>query len=558
MTTTAVTEPVAERPGRGARIADQLIDRVWKLPPGGDYTATYGLRAPMRDGVELLGDLYRPAGGAPLGTILIRGPYGRSQLVSLAFARVYAARGWQVLLQSVRGTFGSGGAFEPMRREIEDGHDTAAWMRDQPWSTGSFATLGPSYLGFTQWALLMDPPPDLAASVVIVGPHDFNRSAHGIGSFSLADFLGWSDMVAHQEEAGVVQRLLRERSTQRRQRAAMDGVPLLASGEALLAGQAPWYRDWASRPDATDPFWKPMQLAGALDRVRTPVLLIGGWQDIFIRQTLDQWAHLHERGLDVAMTVGPWTHTDAAVKGGGRVTKEALDFLGARMAGRPEGRPTPVRVYVTGADAGWRGSADWPPPTTPQDLYIEPGRGLAATPSTRPAAPVIFTYDPTDPTPALGGPLLDGNTAGVVDNGPLEARADVVTFTGERLAETLEVAGTIVVELAHSSDNPHADLFVRVCDVDERGRSFNVTDGFVRLTDADRDQVVRVELAGTAHRFGPGHRVRLQISGGAHPRLARNLGSGEPAATGATLRPSTRTLPVDGRSRVVLPVVAPS
>ncbi|MFB9739989.1 CocE/NonD family hydrolase [Pseudonocardia sulfidoxydans] len=555
MTTTVATAPAARQAGRGMRLADRIIDRVWKLPPGGRYTVTLGLRAPMRDGIDLIGDLYTPADETPLGTILVRGPYGRTTLNSLAFARVYAARGWQVLLQSVRGTFGSGGAFEPMRREIEDGQDTVAWMRDQPWFIGSFATLGMSYLGFTQWALLMDPPPELAASVIVVGPHDFNRSTHGIGSFSLADFLGWSDMVAHQEDGSLTQRLLRERSTQRRQRTAMDGIPLVAAGETLLAGQAPWYRDWAARPDAADPFWKPMQLSAALDRVQTPVLLVGGWQDIFIRQTLDQWAHLRGRGLDVALTVGPWTHTDAAARGGGRVVKETLDFLGARLAGRPEGRPTPVRVHVTGADAGWRGSADWPPPTSPRELYLEPGRGLAATASTQPAAPVTFTYDPTDPTPALGGPLLDGKTAGVVDNGPLESRDDVVTFTGEPLTRTLEVAGTVVVELAHRSDNPHADLFVRICDVDERGRSFNVTDGFVRLTDADRDQVVRVELAGTAHRFGPGHRVRLQISGGAHPRLARNLGSGEPAATGSTLRPSTRTLPVDGRSRVVLPVV---
>ncbi|AEA24277.1 hydrolase CocE/NonD family protein [Pseudonocardia dioxanivorans CB1190] len=555
MTTTVATEPVAERPGRGMQLADRVLDRVWRLPSGGRYTVTRGLRAPMRDGVELIGDLYTPADVEPLCTILVRGPYGRTTLNSLAFARVYAARGWQVLLQSVRGTFGSGGAFDPMRREIEDGQDTVAWMRGQPWFDGTFATLGLSYLGFTQWALLMDPPPELAASVVVVGPHDFNLSAHGIGSFSLADFLGWSDMVAHQEEGTLLRRLVRERSAARRQQSAMDGIPLVASGEALLAGKAPWYRDWASRPEPSDPFWRPMQLSAALDRVRTPVLLVGGWQDLFIRQTLQQWTHLHGRGLDVALTVGPWTHADAAARGGGRVVKEALDFLGSRVAGRPATRPTPVRVYVTGADPGWRGSTDWPPPTTPRSLYVEPGRGLAAAASGRPAAPVTFTYDPADPTPALGGPLLDPKASGVVDNGPLEARADVVTFTGEALTETVEVAGTIVVELAHRSDNPHADLFVRICDVDERGRSFNVTDGFARLTDADREQVVRVELAGTAHRFGPGHRIRLQVSGGAHPRLARNLGSGEPAATGSTLRPSARTLPVDGRSRVLLPVV---
>ncbi|MFC7659204.1 CocE/NonD family hydrolase [Pseudonocardia benzenivorans] len=111
--------------------------------------------------------------------------------------------------------------------------------------------------------------------------------------------------------------------------------PARRLGEALLAGKAPWYRDWASRPEPSDPFWRPMQLSAALDRVRTPVLLVGGWQDLFIRQTLQQWTHLHGRGLDVALTVGPWTHADAAARGGGRVVKEALDFLGSRVAGGP-------------------------------------------------------------------------------------------------------------------------------------------------------------------------------------------------------------------------------
>ena len=68
------------------------------------------------------------------------------------------------------------------------------------------------------------------------------------------------------------------------------------------------------------------------------------------------------------------------------------------------------------------------------------------------------------------------------------------------LAETLEIAGPPVVELAHRSDNAHADLFVRICEIDAKGRSRNVTDGFVRLTDADRDQVVRVELSGAVSR----------------------------------------------------------
>ena len=105
-----------------------------------------------------------------------------------------------MLLQSVRGTFGSAGDFAPMVHEAPDAADTVAWLREQPWFTGTFATIGLSYLGYTQWALLADPPPELAAAVITVGPHDFHASSWGTGSFSLNDFLGWSHMMAHQEK----------------------------------------------------------------------------------------------------------------------------------------------------------------------------------------------------------------------------------------------------------------------------------------------------------------------------------------------------------------------
>src|SRR5258708_20560139 len=87
-----------------------------------------------------------------------------------------------------------------MANEIADGADTGAWLRDQPWFTGSCATVGLSYLGFTQWALLTDPPQQMKAAVITVGPHDLSAPRWGTGSFGLHDFLGWSDMVAHQEE----------------------------------------------------------------------------------------------------------------------------------------------------------------------------------------------------------------------------------------------------------------------------------------------------------------------------------------------------------------------
>ncbi|MEV6826992.1 CocE/NonD family hydrolase C-terminal non-catalytic domain-containing protein [Amycolatopsis sp. NPDC051102] len=117
----------------------------------------------------------------------------------------------------------------------------------------------------------------------------------------------------------------------------------------------------------------------------------------------------------------------------------------------------------------------------------------------------------------------------------------------------LEVLGSPVAELGHSSDNPFADLFVRLSEVDARGRSRNVGDGFVRLGPSTAQGVVRVELDPVAHRFARGSRLRLLVAGGSHPRWERNLGTGDDPATATTMLPSHRKIDLS-LSRLVVPV----
>ena len=126
-------------------------------------------------------------------------------------------------------------------------------------------------------------------------------------------------------------------------------------------------------------------------------------------------------------------------------------------------------------------------------------------------------------------------------------------FSSEPLTEPVEVLGEVAAELSVARDNRHADLFVRLCDVDPKGRSRNVCDGIVRLSDADPDGVVRVSLLGAAHRFAPGHRIRLQVAGGAHPRFARNPGTGQVEAPARDLVPTVYQLDL-AASALVLPV----
>ena len=121
----------------------------------------------------------------------------------------------------------------------------------------------------------------------------------------------------------------------------------------------------------------------------------------------------------------------------------------------------------------------------------------------------------------------------VVDNRELEARADVLTYTTAPLDGALEAIGPVSVELYVRASRPDFDVFARVCDVDVNGASWNVCDALARVAPGRFELVaenlwrVELELWPCGHRFAAGHRIRLQVASGAHPRYARNPGTGE-------------------------------
>jgi uncharacterized protein len=519
-------------------------------PPTTSYRVNRGLRTPMRDGVELIADHYEPLTPHPAGTLLVRGPYGRGYPFSILFADVYASRGYHVIVQSVRGTFGSGGEFNPMVNEAADGADTAAWLSDQPWFTGSFATIGVSYLGFTQWALLTDPPPEMRAAVITVGPHDLSGPRWGTGSFGLTDFLGWSDMVAHQEDPSRARALVRQLRARRALAVATSTLPLGEASRAMLGTGAPWFESWLEHPEYDDPHWAPLQLHQALERTQIPVLLLSGWQDLFLEQTLTQYMRLHERGVPIAVTIGPWTHTHMTTKGAPTVIRESLGWLGAHLSGTRRMARKPVRIHINGH--GWQDLDDWPPAMPEHVLYLRPAGHLGPTAADQDAPASTFTFDPADPTPTIGGRLLSPE-GGYRNDTRLGERTDVLTFTGAPLASDLYVVGTPLLQLSHSCDNRHNDLFVRISEVDARNRSRNVSDGYLCATPDSRN--IRIELDAVAHRFPAGSRIRVLIAGGSHPRFARNLGTGEPLSSGRRLAAATHTVHLGegGTSRLVLP-----
>ncbi len=519
-------------------LLSRLIGKLAKLPPAEtrDVIVERDLKVPMPDGVVLLADRYVPRGGERLPVILVRCCYGRRGFFGLINGRLFAERGYQVLIQSTRGTFGSGGQFEPFVCEHDDGLATVAWLKQQPWFSGAFATNGASYLGFVQWAIARDAGPELKAMAIQVSTAEFRSQTYTGGSYALDTTLSWTHLMANQERPlGTLRMLLTANRTLRPLffRLPLRDLDKLADGE-----HTQFFQTWLEHTEPGDSYWKSQDFSDTVKDVTAPVNMVGGWYDIFLPWMLRDYHALRAAGNRPYLTIGPWAHASQELNTFS--VREALAWFRAHLYGdRSQLRRAPVRIFVTGANE-WRELADWPPLGRRQErLHLQPGGGLAAEIS--PASePDHYRYDPADPTPSVAGPSLTGNSM-PTDNRQLEARPDVLIYTTNPLEYDLEVIGPVQAELFVRSSLEHTDFFARLCDVDAQGKSLNVCDALLRVVPgqqpitADGCLRVTIDLWPTAHRFLRGHRVRLQVSSGAHPRYARNTGRGEPLASATRL-----------------------
>jgi uncharacterized protein len=527
----------AERLPRHVRMLLRMSRR--QLPePIYSVVVDRGVEVPAGDGVPLVTDHYRPVIDEPCPTLLVRCPYGRGFPWDYMYGALFAGQGFHVVLQSCRGTGGSGGSLEPFVDEAADAQATVAWLRRQDWFNGSLATIGASYLGYTQWALAADPPPELRAMVVQVGSDNFYTFLYPGGAFALESTLvGTAAMVSMQRGFGsfllAIVRLLRRHKRVERVLPIIDAYP------AAVGQRVGYFEEWLAHPEADDAFWVPRRVVVAVAAV-PPTHLMTGWADVCLDPTLSLYRRLRDAGRPARLIVGPWNHAGAFNSDMPTAFGESLGWLRAYLGGDDRGRPAqPVRVWVgaIGEPGQWRDLPDWPPPGVRTQAWHLHGNGTLATSAAAGEAVSSFRYDPADPTPSVGGPSMDSRAAKPQRNNALEAREDVLVFTSEPLREPAEVIGPVSISLRARGSGPHFDVFARLCDVDPRGRSWNVCDGLVRVRDGNAWTEITVPMSAAAHRFGAGHRLRVQISGGAHPRFMRNTGTGEPPATAARLVP---------------------
>ena len=533
----------------------------WRhLPPAEthDIVITRNIQVPMPDGVILLADHYAPRMGKKRPTLLVRTPYGRSGMSLMALP--YAERGYQVLVQSCRGTAGSGGQLRFISNERDDGLATIEWIKQQEWFSGDLAMLGSSYLGLVQWAVAADAGPELKALVPQISTSDLNHFRFQGGSFSLETVLGWSNMMASRATRGLTvwSRIALILQAGNKLAPAYGHLPLGEADQVAFHQSYPTFQDTLlHRPE--DPFWKPVDFSTRLAEVKAPAYLMGCWYDVFLNWQLKDYLALRAAGKQPFLLIGPWTHI--AFNRSAITVQESLAWLDTHVKGK-SGRlhEAPVRLYVMGENR-WRDFADWPPPARCEHWYLQPGSGLAKAPPPV-SEPDHYRYDPADPTPAVGGNSL-GAAMGPKDNRALEARPDVLVYTSAILEHDLEVIGPVTASLYVRSSLQHTDFFARLCVVVESGKSINLCDGILRLTpgsvtpESDGSLHIAIEVWPTAYHFRKGQRLRVQISSGAHPRFARNAGSGEPLATGTKLCVADQTVyhDPDHPSAFLLPVL---
>ena len=535
------------------------------------YLVEKDVPVPMRDGVCLSADVYRQDGAGPQPVLLARTPYGKDAWFggpdSTDFDVFRALQaGYVVVVQDCRGRGRSDGDFRGQNvQERPDGVDTIAWASAQPWSSGAVGTFGGSYTGMTQWMAAREAPPALKAMAPVATYSDHYEGMQYQGGVKLMLGLTWSYLVTLMDIPRRAER--GERSPSELADvdidAALRRLPL--ADHPVLGELAPWYAEWLEH-DRPGQYWAEGSPRAGYEAITAPALNVGGWYDIFLWGTLQNFVGMRRRGRSAAarrsrLVVGPWSHTndtqDFPDRGFGAAASATtgLDLPGLQLrwfdrwlnsGGQDDDEPS-VQIFVMGIDE-WRHESDWPLPDTDyRDYYLHSGgsantrRGDGRLTEEKPDAepPDAFLYNPLRPVPTVGGPVFafGVNDAGPRDQRGVEDRDDVLVYSTPALERPVEVTGPVLLTLLVDSSAKDTDFTGKLVDVHPDGQAINLTEGIMRaryrnsmtqpeLMENGQIYELTVDMWATSNVFLPGHRIRLEVSSSNFPRFARNTNHG--------------------------------
>ncbi|MEW6046696.1 MAG: CocE/NonD family hydrolase [Bacillota bacterium] len=562
-------------------MAESLFDvDVPCSKPEHEVRVDFDVRVPMRDGITLSADVYRPSSAGRFPAILLRTPYLKTSKEAFELATYFATRGYSVVWMDVRGRGDSEGAFVPYRNDGPDGHDAIEWCAAQPWCDGNVGTMGGSYLGRIQWLTAVLRPPHLRCMVVLVTPSDpFVEMPIGTeGPMHVCWRHMTSGRVLQNAESIDWMKIY-------------EHLPLATMDEKLGRHMPDWREALAHQ--TLDDYWRPLCYQNRFHEVDVPVLHISGWYDDeqigtplnFIGMTRHGRTEAARRSQKLLM--GPWAHRVNTTTKLGEVDfgpSAVIDLrkyqlrwfdywlkgIDSRIMDEP-----PVRIFVMGANR-WRDEHEWPLERTRWTRYYlhsagransRFGDGLLSTDLPGDEPPDSYDYDPARPVPFITEPT-SSQIGGPDDYSAVERRDDVLVYTTPPLAEDVEVTGPIRVELYASSSAVDTDFTAKLLDVWPNGFAQRLCDGIVRCRYREgMDRVVwmepgriyplTIDLWNTSQVFKKGHAIRLEISSSAFPKYDRNLNTGGDLAAETRMVVAHQTVYHDREhpSCVILPII---
>jgi putative CocE/NonD family hydrolase len=522
------------------------------------------------DGVRLDATVWRPAGSGRYPVLLMRQPYGRAIASTLVYAHPawYAAHGYIVAVQDVRGTGSSAGEFRLFLDEEVDGAQAVAWAANLPGSSGAVGMYGFSYQANTQYLALAGGGA-LRALAPAMGGWDMRGDwAWEGGAFRLAPNLGWGLQMgvlkaAHDGAPEAAQAM----------RKAAQALPLAdwhRTQPDIIRAHGAWthYEAWLTHPEP-GAFWDAFAPRARLSthKLNVPMLHIGGWYDQMLMGTLDAQAAIASRSeAEQALYVGPWTHQPWGRRVGAvdfgpdaisPIDAVQLAWFDRHLKDQEAARPSGVSLFDLGLRS-WHHFSKWPQATS--HPWFLSSDGLAAarssgTLSLSPAAPACdyIVHDPWRPAPVCGG--HGSAPAGMQDRAALDDRADIAVYTSAPMERPLFLCGRVTVTLHLEADQPSFDIDAVFSMVEPNGRAWNVSQGHARL---DAPGACDVSMRAVCVTVPAGHALRLSLAAAASPSYAVNPGTGAQAADFIAAEERIITIAIragDPASCLVLPVV---
>jgi uncharacterized protein len=504
------------------------------------------VKIPMRDGVNLAGNVFLPSARGRFPVILERTPYGKGKGITQGY-QAFLDKGYAVVVQDVRGRYGSEGIFDPLTQESADGEDTLKWIAHQPWFRTGIGMVGGSYRGIVQWKAALSRSPHLKAIFpVVAGWDDYqDRFYSKGGAMKLGYRLEW--MSENMKTPGYHADFNKY----------IFHLPIRTADVVATGHPTYLFQEITSHP-AYDSFWRKISTRERISDIRIPVFAVGGWYDNFVESDVEAFGALRKTNPTNRLVIGPWPHSmsyrfpnvdfgpDSMIP----VLQYQLAWFDRWLLGKdsPLLSGPPLKIFVMGSNS-WREDDEWPPDEARLRVFYLKSGGqansidgdgeLSDTPALE-NQPDRFIYDPHKPVPTNGGAVCCNPQVfpwGPKDQQAIERRPDVLVYTSRKLSRDLEVVGPVKAAVYVSTSARDTDFTAKLVDVFPDGTARNLCDGILRLRYRDslehpqparQGEVYRIVIdAGvTANVFLKGHRIRLEISSSNFPRFDRNTNTG--------------------------------